>query len=255
MVRKLLVTIGTASALIFGAQALAGSDTSVAVKVNAAMSDSNRPEKHVVRDANRKPLETLEFFGLNDSMKVVELIPGGGWYTRLLAPVLRDNGKLYVAYGAGWMGDLLQQPDFTKVTLLAPESKLHKPEGERFYALENVATGVTNVDMVLTFRNYHNFDEQSRQRMNDEAYKMLKEGGIYGVVDHTRRHLEPLNGENGRRFDPVLAIKEIQAAGFELVDFSDLHYQPVDALEYEVGHKDVTGKTDRWTLKFKKVSK
>ena len=65
--------------------------------------------------------------------------------------------------------------------------------------------------------------------------------------------MEGLNGENGRRFDPVLAIKEIQAAGFEFVDYSDLHFRADDELEYEVGRRSVSGNTDRWTLKFKKI--
>jgi len=88
--------------------------------------------------------------------------------------------------------------------------------------------------------------------MNEAAHKALKKGGVYAVVDHTRRHMQADNSENGRRLDPVVAIKEIQAAGFEFVDFSDLHYRPDDELRYEVGRKTVTGNTDRWTLKFKK---
>ena len=88
--------------------------------------------------------------------------------------------------------------------------------------------------------------------MNDASFKALKSGGIYAVVDHTRRHMEELNNENGRRFDPVLAIKEIQAAGFVLVDYSTLHARADDELRYEVGRKSVTGNSDRFTLKFKK---
>jgi len=224
-------------------------------KIEAATKSESRPEKDIARDANRKPLETLMFFGLRDDMKVLELIPGGGWYTRLLAPTLRDNGKLYVAYGGNWMGDLLQQPGFDKVELVAAKSKLYRPEGERYYKLENEKTGLKNLDMVLTFRNYHNFDAASREALNAEVYKVLKMGGIYGVVDHTRRHMEPETAENRRRFDPVKAIKEIQDAGFELLDYSDLHYRSVDELTHEVGHKDVTGQTDRWTMMFKKVKK
>jgi predicted methyltransferase len=84
------------------------------------------------------------------------------------------------------------------------------------------------------------------------VYDALKPGGIYAVKDHSRRHMEPDNPENRRRMDPVLAIKEIQAAGFVLLDFSDLHFHPDDELRYEVGRKTVTGNTDRFTLKFVK---
>ncbi|MEO1924413.1 MAG: hypothetical protein ABGY08_00240 [Gammaproteobacteria bacterium] len=66
-------------------------------KIEAALADKSRPEKDIIRDKNRKPVETLEFFGLRDDMKIVELIPGGGWCTRVLAPVMRDKGELYVA--------------------------------------------------------------------------------------------------------------------------------------------------------------
>lgn len=228
---------------------------SVKEKLTLAMNAESRPEDHAQRDGNRKPIETLYFMGLRDDMSVIELIPGGGWYTRLLAPVLKAKGKLYVAYGSGWMGDLLAQPEMKQVKLLAEASKLYKPENSAFFTLTNGDLGVKNVDMVLTFRNYHNFDANSRKAINDAVWQALKPGGIYGVVDHTKRHMEDQTSENRRRFDPVLAIKEIQAAGFELVDYSDLHYRPDDELRYEVGRKTVTGNTDRFTLKFRKVKK
>jgi predicted methyltransferase len=88
--------------------------------------------------------------------------------------------------------------------------------------------------------------------MNKAAFDALKSGGVYAVVDHTRRHMESDTPENRRRIDPVLAIHEIEAAGFEFVDYSDLHFRLDDELVYEVGRKTVTGNTDRWTLKFVK---
>ena len=112
--------------------------------------------------------------------------------------------------------------------------------------------GVKDIDAVLTFRNYHNFSVDSRTAMNVAAFDTLKSGGIYGVVDHTRRHMQQDNDENGRRVDPVLAIKEIQAAGFVLVDYATLHYRTDDELRFEVGRKTVRGITDRFTLLFKK---
>ena len=225
-------------------------------KIKAALDSDIRTEAEKKRDRNRLPVSTLKFFGLEHDMKVVELIPGGGWYTKLLAPVLRDEGELIVALGTGRVSDsLLNQEGFDKVKVSATDAKIFRKEGDRFYTIENADIDVKKADMVLTFRNYHNFNEEGRMAMNDAAWNTLKMGGIYGVVDHTQRHMEGDNSENRRRFDPVKAIKEIQAAGFELVDYSDLHYRPDDELRYEVGRKSVTGNTDRWTLKFKKVKK
>ena len=65
-------------------------------KVESALAAESRPEADRERDRNRRPLDTLNFFGLKDNMRVLELLPGGGWYTRVLAPVLAENGKLYV---------------------------------------------------------------------------------------------------------------------------------------------------------------
>ena len=225
----------------------------VEAKLKAAMQAEVRTEAEVERDRNRKPVETLEFFGLQDDMKVVELLPGGGWYTKLLAPVLAENGEFYVALGTGNVSEnLLGQEGFDKVGVLAEDAKIYRPEGSRAYVLEMDGLGVTDVDIVFTFRNYHNFGPEGRAAMNAAVYDALKPGGIYAVVDHTRRHMESDNPENRRRMDPVLAIREIQSAGFELVDFSDLHFRPDDELRYEVGRKTVTGNTDRWTLKFRK---
>ncbi len=229
---------------------------STADMIKMAMKSELRTEAETDRDRNRRPVQTLEFLGLAHDMTVVELVPGGGWYTKILAPVLKEHGELIVALGTSRVSSLIEENEaLSDVTVAAKESNIYRKEGARFYSLENADLGVKKADMVLTFRNYHNFAEDGRMAMNDAAWDALKMGGIYGVVDHTRRHMEGENDENRRRFDPVKAILEIQSAGFELVDFSDLHYKADDELEYEVGRKSVTGNTDRWTLKFKKVKK
>ncbi|MCF6300195.1 MAG: methyltransferase [Proteobacteria bacterium] len=226
-------------------------------KLKSALKSDVRTDKEKERDRNRKPISTLKFFGLEDDMKVVELVPGGGWYTKLLAPVLKENGEFIVAYGTtGVQKSLISSnDDFDHVEVAAEFAKIYKKEGARFYSLENPDLDVKKADMILTFRNYHNFDEGGRKAMNDASWDALKMGGIYGIVDHTQRHMEGDNNENGRRIDPVLVIKEVLAAGFEFVDYSDLHYRPDDELRYEVGRKSVTGNTDRFTFKFKKVKK
>lgn len=222
-------------------------------KLEAALAAESRPEADVERDRNRKPLETLKFFGLEDDMTVLELIPGGGWYTRVLAPVLAENGKLYVALGTTRVSEnVLTGPGFEKVEVLETTANIRRPEGSRYYALDDFDFGISDVDMALTFRNVHNFDAESRDRMNRAVFDALKSGGLYGVVDHTKRHMEPENPENRRRIDPVLVVKEMLDIGFEFVGYSDLHYRPDDELRYEVGRRTVTGNTDRFTFLFRK---
>lgn len=238
---------------LVGASALASASEfdSVKAKLQAAMQSDVRTDQEKGRDQNRLPIETLEFFGLRDDMRVIELMPGGGWYTKLLAPVLSDKGDFYIAIGAERVaGSLADVAGFENLKLTAADSSLNR--GSQGYDLTLPSLGVADADMVFTFRNYHNFSEAGRMQMNEKVFEALKPGGIYAVVDHTRRHMEPASDDNGRRVDPVLAIMEIQSTGFEFVGYTDLHYRTADELLYEVGRPNVTGKTDRWTLKFRK---
>ena len=222
-------------------------------KVEAALAAESRPEADRERDRNRRPLETLNFFGLEDDMRVLELIPGGGWYTRVLAPTLAENGQLYVAIGTRRVEEgVLTESGFDDVIVLETDSNLRRPEGSRFYALDQFEFGISDLDMVLTFRNVHNFDAEARAILNGAVFDALTPGGLYGVVDHTRRHMEPLDNENRRRIDPVLVIKEALDSGFEFVGYTDLHYRADDELEYEVGRRSVSGNTDRFTFLFRK---
>ncbi len=222
--------------------------------VNDALASEIRTPGERERDANRKPLETLEFFGLTPEMTVLELVPAGGWYTKVLAPVLKDEGRLYVAIMVDTVRELkAEHESMSAVEVLDTGSDFRfSYQMDEDAELTDTSFGISGVDMVLTFRNLHNFTPDVRALLDRAVYDVLKPGGIYGVVDHTRRHMEPTTRENGRRMDPVLAIKEIQAAGFVFEDFTDLHYRPEDELLYEVGHPDVTGRTDRFTLRFRK---
>ncbi|MEH6558435.1 MAG: methyltransferase [Oceanicoccus sp.] len=223
-------------------------------KIKSAMASDLRTAKETSRDKNRRPVETLIFFGLQDDMKVLELFPGGGWYTKILAPVMNENGKLYEAMGTTGLAALSEQTGFNKMEILDVKANVTKAPGDPFYSLteQSLDFGVSDLDIVFTFRNYHNFSEETRNTINQAAFNALKAGGVYAVVDHTRRHMQATNDENRRRIDPVLAIKEIQAAGFVLDDYSTMHYRLDDELRYEVGRKTVAGNTDRFTLKFRK---
>ena len=119
-------------------------------------------------------------------------------------------------------------------------------------AVRDTSFGVTDLDMVVTFRNLHNYNPVMRAVLNEAVFDALKPGGVYGVLDHTRRHMEPQSRGNGRRVDPVQMIKEIQAAGFVFEDYSTIHYSAADALALEVGNPEVANQTDRITFRFRK---
>ena len=246
--RYLIIAIAAAWSLPAMAQ-----ESNVKDKIMAAMAGDIRTEAEVERDRNRKPVETLEFLGLKDDLRVLELLPGGGWYTKILAPTLREDGELYVAIGTGRVQEnVLSQDGFNHVKVLDIGVSTERNGPFRTNNIGTFDFGVSEIDLALTFRNMHNFTPEGRRNINAAVYKSLKSGGLFGVVDHTKRHMEPMTGENRRRADPVQIIHEALAAGFEFVDFADLHYRPDDELRFEVGRKTVTGNTDRFTLLFRK---
>jgi len=246
--RILLAVVITGLSLGAGAQ-----DGSVAGKIEAAMAGDIRTAAEVARDRNRKPAETLAFFQLTDDMRVLELLPGGGWYTKLLAPVLRDDGEFYVAIGTdNVQQNLVPQSGFEHIKVIDVEAEMLRTEP---FGIRDVAAfefGVTGLDLAVTFRNMHGYTMAGRASINAAVFESLRSGGLYGVIDHSLRHMEPMTSENQRRVDVVQIVKEVLAAGFELVDYSDLHYRPDDELRYEVGRASVTGNTDRFTLLFRK---
>ncbi len=225
----------------------------IALKIQAAMQSEIRSDADRARDENRKPVETLEFFGLQDDMRVLELVPEGGWYTKILAPVLADKGQLYLAIGTRQLGDLLERsPALGKARVLPLKVSFGPSERRGIFKLGEFSLGVHDIDLALTFRNLHNFDAASQQHIHQAVFEALKPGGRYGIIDHTRRHNEPFSTERWRRLDPVTVIKQVERAGFQFVDSSDLHYRPDDELRYDTTRKTVRGNSDRFVLLFEK---
>ncbi len=252
----------TALALIFGLSTLiisvaqadmhsSSSKDNFADRLRAAMADETRPEKDKARDANRLPVETLTFFGIDSDQRVLELLPGGGWYTRLLAPALEGTGKLYLAF-AGRLSDEIKAERFMKEVEFLESTSFEPTDHRGIFNLVTFDFNVEGLDSVLTFRNLHNLTPSGRMATHKAVLDALKPGGVYGVIDHTRRHNEPDVEANWRRLDPVQVILEIEAAGFVLEGSSDLHARSTDELILEVGDEAVSGKTDRFTLKFRK---
>lgn len=250
---RLFSTIVVSLLLCTAVDAQPNNPTAFQQRVLAAVQGEIRTPEERARDVNRMPAEILEFFRMRENMRVIEILPAGGWFTKILGPVLADEGKLYVVHPEGFYAEAYRR--------IADLPGLEQVDELDWGATASGSGGpfspsgrweVEPVDLAVTFRNYHNFTPADRATVNRSVFDALKPGGYYGIVDHTRRHNEPTNRENGRRVDPVLVIKEVQEAGFELVDFSNLYYRPNDALALEVGNPEVNDLTDRIALLFRR---
>ena len=225
----------------------------ITAKVQAALEMPHRSEENRARDNNRTAAKAMSFCRLQSNHTVLEFGPGGGWYSEILGPVLKEKGQLIISTKEKWMEKLkpLLQQDYMS------SSKTHGLDidwnnEKKNYSIGKISYPVTDADLALNIREYHNFDAEGAEKMNQATFQALKPGGLYCIVDHTRRHMEPRYSENRRRADPVEVILQVQAAGFLLVDSSNLFFKPDDELRYEVGRKSVTGNTDRFSLLFQK---
>jgi predicted methyltransferase len=221
--------------------------------IQSAMKMDFRTEADTKRDRNRSPAQALVFFNFKQNMKVIEFAPGNGWYSKILAPLLAEKGELHLAYKAEWldnMDELLSHKAFKSTKKLPIALSWNNKEYR--YDLGKLSFGMNDADMVLNIREYHNFNEEDKIKLNNAAFSALKAGGTYVIIDHTRRHMIDETRELSRREDPVTVILEVQKAGFILEKSSNMFSRPDDELIYEVGRKTVTGNTDRFTLVFKK---
>lgn len=198
----------------------------------------HRSEKNKARDTYRNPVETLTFFGIKPDMTVVEIYPGRGWYTEILAPYLKDSGTFYAAqrpsdpsYGPGQraveafdqkMKDAPELYGNVKHTTLTNEGDMELSEP---------------ADLVLTFRNTHSL---MRRDAENEAFagmfKALKPGGVLGVVQHRgdpNVKQDPKGGKGYVNEDYVIEIAE--KAGFKLAEKSEINANPKDTKDYAKG--------------------
>ena len=238
-------------------------DTSTVAALQAATDGPQRSEANKARDKYRHPLETLTFFGIKPEMTVVEVWPGNGWYTEILAPFLKDHGKLYEAVAGGARAKTFEEKlkadravyDKVIVTVLEPPAETEiAPAG--------------SVDMILTFRNVHDWLTRGNPEDYFNAfYRALKPGGILGITDHRADPSQPQdpNAKNGYvRQDYMIQLAE--QAGFKLLGTSEVNANPKDKRDHPVwdlpptlrlGQKDrakylAIGESDRMTLKFTK---
>ena len=267
-VKSLLV----ASLALTSAQALSHSHESA---LTQAVQSSERDAKNSARDQYRHPVETLEFFGFKPNMTVVEIAPGGGWYSEILAPAVKGHGVYYAAHFpadsevgyyqrslAGFKKKMSDDARFSEVKLteFAPVTHLDiAPAG--------------SADLVLTFRNVHNWymgkDKEGALSAFKAFYKALKPGGTLGVVEHRLPEARSDEDQKSSGYMKQSYVIDIaKQAGFELVASSDINANPLDTADHpkgvwtlppslRLGEQDAAkykaiGESDRMTLRFRK---
>ena len=231
--------------------------------LKAAIAGEQRTPANVVRDTARHPYETLSFFNVGAKSTVVELAPGGGWYTEILAPYLRKDGKLILAGAGAKLKTKLEGTPavYDKVSFgeFAPGKKID-------YAPKN------SVDVVLTFRNVHNWigaSDTAAKEVFQSAFDALKSGGVFGVVEHRLpvSATQDAKASTGYMHE-AFVIKLAESVGFKLAAKSEVNANPKDTANHPSGvwalppvlankEKDkvvfiAIGESDRMTLKFVK---
>jgi len=237
---KRVVGIAVCSALLLlGASAQAAKPPPY---IAAAVADPSRPAVDVYRDDRRKPAETVAFAGVAPGMTIAELIPGNGYYTRILSKAVGSKGHVYtVPFSeprASYSKAIAADPAYANVTLIGGAP---------------LSIGVpAPVDLVWTTQNYHDI-RQGRAMLNKAVFAALKPGGTYFIVDHSA---VPGAGEDVllslHRIDEDTVKREVLAAGFVLEAESDLLRNPADKRTQMVFDREVNRNTDQFVLKFRK---
>ncbi|MFO0628659.1 MAG: hypothetical protein U0325_24000 [Polyangiales bacterium] len=239
--------------------------------LEAALAGAHRPAADRARDVYRHPSETLTFFGVRPGQTVIELSPGGGWYTQILAPLLHDQGQLIAAipaaegprarYHQRFQEFLRTRPDLydrvRSVTLEPPGTiELGAPE---------------SADVVLTFRNLHGWqNDNALDAVFTAVHRVLKPNGVFGVVEHRAAEgADPATSSRQGYLAQPYVVQVAQRAGFVLDAASEVNANPRDTRDYpegvwtlpptlRLGDRDrerylAIGESDRMTLRFRKA--
>ena len=227
---------------------------SVPANIKAAVADSNRPDADKQRDANRKPAETLAFLGVKSGESVAELLPGGGYFTRLFSAAVGAKGHVYALVPERPANAPADMPDLAaRVKAIAADS--HYSNVSVVVAPLASLAAPAPVDLVFTSQNYHDLHNFPVDVVgfNKSILNSLKPGGLYVVLDHSAEAGSALRDTKSlHRIDAEAVKKEVTEAGFEFVGAGDILANSADPRTAAVFDPSIRGKTDQFIIKFRK---
>jgi predicted methyltransferase len=249
-----------------------GLDQAAREALEQAVAGTQRSETNRARDAYRHPVETLSFIGVKPTDTVVELWPGGGWYTEILAPYLAAQGKLIAASPAGRGAESMAKRFDANPALYGKVERANFPT-----VLGGTGVAPGTADVVLTFRNVHNWKmgylQAEKADYSEAAFReifaMLKPGGVLGIEDHRLPESAGAERERDSGYIKVSTVRALaEKAGFEFAGTTEINANPKDTTDWQrgvwtlpptfaLGDEDkakyaAIGESDRMTLKFVK---
>jgi len=226
--------------------------TADAANIVAALADPRRPATDVERDAMRYPAETLAFAQIEPGDRVADIFPGGGYWTRLFAVAVGDEGRVYPTIRPDGVAGEYETPVLA-VAAQYPNAVMARTPYDALAFPEPL-------DVIFTAQNYHDmaiteYALGDRAAMNRAAFAALKPGGLYVVIDHTAVAGAPIETSGDailHRIDPAIVRQEVEAAGFVFDGESQALRNPQDSRTTNVFDPAIRGRTDQFMLRFRK---
>jgi predicted methyltransferase len=253
---KVRIALSALAALCLSASVGLAAAQKIPAYVTAAVANPDRPEADTKRDADRKPAESVAFAGIKPGDKVADLLPGGGYFTKIFSKVVGPKGWVY-AYFPSELDALYKKNGKT----MPPPADPKYPNVSNIYAPVEKFVAPEKLDVVWTSQNYHDMHDKffgplDLATVNKAIYDSLKPGGVYIVLDHAAEAGSGLRDTDTlHRIDPAVVKKEVEAAGFVFVGESKVLADPSDDHTKKVFDSSIRGKTDQFIFKFKKPRK
>lgn len=238
--------------LLMAGAACAGETAVIPQNIVSAVENPLRPQEDRDRDANRKPAGVMAFAGIKEGDKIAELVPGKGYFTRLLSKAVGNNGHVYAFYPSEF-DEVLK-----KYNSSIPGEDSNFPNVSIVHQPLASFTAPEPLDLVWTSQNYHDLHDSfagglSLAAVNKAVFDALKPGGVFIVIDHSAAKGSGLRDtETLHRIDEDTVKKEVEAAGFVLAAESDVLRNPADPRTAAVFDPSIRGRTDQFVLKFRK---